>query len=1019
MNKNFASIGLSAVMSASTIALTLAATTGVAHAQVTTSSITGNVQTSTGAPLSGATVTITNPETGFTRIATSNSSGAFTASNLSVSGRYNVSVVADGYQGERVEDIALILGNERQLSFSLDSGNVADEIIVVAQRQVAADVAVGPSATFGLQDLQNAPAINRNITDILRSDPRISVDESDGGTNAIQCAGQNSRFNSFTLDGVQLNDAFGLNQNGYPTERQPYPFDALEQVSVELAPLDVIYGNFTACNINSVTKSGTNSFSGSAFIDYTDDGLRGDKANDQEFEFGEFDEIRYGLTLGGPIIKDKLFFFAAYEKQEGANTYPNTSVTLNSIDQSTVDEIAQIARDVYQYDPGFIADNFPNKDEKILVKLDWNINNNHRAAATFQWNDGFNIARSDGDPNELEFSNHFYERGTELFTYTGAVFSDWTDNFSTEFRASYTDVDNRQETLGGTDFGEFRIELESDTPTDLVRQDLDVYLGGDDSRSANDLNYDVFDLIARANYTVGDHTLTFGAETQTLEVFNLFIQQAQTEVRFEGLENYRNGIASQVEFNNAPSLNPLDAAAEFGYTRNALYLQDDWDITDSVNLVAGLRYDWYTSDDVPVENPEFLESYGFSNAQNFDGVDILQPRVGLTWQASDTFEIHGGVGRYSGGNPNVWLSNNYSSNNVTQVGARIRGDIDLFALDYTLAEDGVPNGPGFAVPQELADDVASGQGRNFEINYLDPDFKVPTEWKYSIGATWAPSFDTGEGIFGGDWFFQGDLLWSRAQNTAIVQRGDLVQSGTQVVNGVTYPTYESPLLDSFVLTNADENNEGFIASIGASKNWDSGWSARVGYAYSDAKDTQPMTSAVAFSNYNNRVYTDPQEQVVAVSNYNTKHRFTANVSYEKDFVKDYDTRFDMFFLSQSGRPYSEVQNRQERAIYGFTPFLSTNRLLAPGTERNEFTSPSWTKIDFRISQDLPGFRAQDRSQVFMVIDNLTNLINSEWGVLEQADFPNTRVQLGNGRLSDFSINAASTYEIRFGAKYDF
>jgi len=164
---------------------------------------------------------------------------------------------------------------------------------------------------------------------------------------------------------------------------------------------------------------------------------------------------------------------------------------------------------------------------------------------------------------------------------------------------------------------------------------------------------------------------------------------------------------------------------------------------------------------------------------------------------------------------------------VTQVGARIRDfgeGLDLFSFDYTLAEEGRPSAPGWAVPQQLADDVATGRGRNFEINYLDPDFKVPTEWKYSLGATWAPFFDTGEGIFGGDWFFQADLLWSQAENTAIVQRGDLVQTGTQVIDGVTYPIYDSPLLDSFVLTNADENNEGFIASIGASKDWDNGWS---------------------------------------------------------------------------------------------------------------------------------------------------------------------------------------------------
>ena len=798
MKKSFASLGLSAVMSASTIALTLAATTGVAHAQVTSSSVVGTVVDSSGNPVSGASIVLRNTSTGLTRSVTTDSTGGFSVRGLPVSGAYDVTASSPSYQGKRVEGIVLSLGDTSQLRFELEAG---DEVIAVGQRQVVTTLAIGPNASFGTDLIENAPAINRSLQDIIRIDPRISIDQTNN--DAIQCAGQNSRFNSFTLDGVQQNDAFGLNANGFPTERQPFPFDALDQITVELAPLDVIFGNFTACNINSVTKSGTNEFHGSAFIDYTDDGLQGDTASGQDFDFGNFDEIRYGVSIGGPIIKDKVFFYAAYEKLEGANTYPNTSQTLGDgpfqVSQSVVDEIAQISRDIYQYEPGFIPTSFDNRDEKILVKLDWNISDNHRASGTFQYNDGFNIVRSDGDTNELEFSNHLYERGTELFTYTGALFSDWTDNFSTEIRGSYTDIDNRQESLGGTEFGEFRIDTGA----------VDVYLGSDDSRQANDLDYTVLDLIFRANYTMGDHSFTAGVETQQLDIFNLFIQQAQTETRFSSVEDFRNGIANQVEFNNAPSLNPLDAAADFGYNRNAIYLQDEWSFTDDLTLVAGLRYDFYTSDDVPVENPDFVADYGFSNAQNFDGLDLLQPRVGLTWDATDSLQFHGGVGRYSGGNPNVWLSNNFSANNVTQVGARIRGAIDLFSLDYTLAEDGVPNGPGFAVPQELADSVASGVGSNFEINYLDPDFEIPSEWKYSIGATYSPFFETGESLFGGEWFFQADLLWSEAENTAIIQRGDLVQTGTQVIDGVTYPTFDSPLLDSFVLTNADRSNKGF------------------------------------------------------------------------------------------------------------------------------------------------------------------------------------------------------------------
>jgi len=1005
MKNTFSSLGFQAVISASALALTMSLATS-AMAQVITSEVRGFVTTSSAAPISGARVTVTNTATGLVRTVTSDNGGSFNVRNLPLTGTYNISVVADGYTGTRVEDIALELGGSTSLNFQLDGGSIQDEIIVVAQRQVGAELAVGPSASFGLDTLENAPAINRNIADVIRIDPRVFVDESRGDINSVQCVGQSSRFNSITLDGVALNDSFGLNDNGYPTQRQPFPFDALEQVSVEIAPFDVKYGGFTACNINSVTKSGTNEFSGSAFIDYTDDSLRGNSVQGQDFDFGDFDEIRYGATLGGPIVKDKLFFFAAYEKLEGANTYPGTSVTLPGlISQDTVDEIAQIARDVYDYEPGFIPTSNPNFDEKILVKLDWNINNQHRLSGTFNYNDGNNIVRSDGDTDELEFSNHLYERGAKLYSYSGTLFSDWTDNFSTELRASYIDLDNRQIPVGGTEFGEFRIDAGA----------VDVYLGSDDSRQANDLNYDQLSLSFRGNYSMGDHNFLFGAEHQNLNIFNLFVQENQTETRFDSIEEFRNGDANRVIYRNSPSLDVNDAAAEWGYAQNTVFAQNEWTATDKLSVIGGLRYDWYTSGDVPVENPDFVADYGFTNATNFDGVGLLQPRLGFTYDAADDLQIRGGFGKYSGGNPNVWLSNNYSSNNITSFVTDIRR-INVFDLDYTMAEDGVPNGPGYAIPQVLVDNVSNSIGSNFEINYLDPDFTIPSDWKYSLGATWTPDFNTGEDIFGGLWLFQADLLWSKSQDTAIIVRGDLEQVGTQEFAGGTFPVYDSVRLGSLGLTNSDESNEAFVASIGASKSWESGWSARVGYAYSDAKDVQPMTSAVAFSNYFNRAFSDPQEQVLSPSNYNTKHRFTSAVSYENDFVQDYNTRFDVFFQSQSGRPYSETLDGAAFGLYGnvFFPGNSGDSVVVPGTVRNEFTAPNWTKVDFRVSQELPGLRSGDRTQVFIVIDNLTNLIDSSWGILEQADFPGT-VTPGQ----PFAINAASTYEIRFGARYDF
>ena len=547
----------------SVIALSVA---GTAQAQVTTSGVRGQVTDSSGAPVAGATVTITDPATGLTRDTVTGATGTYAIRRLPVSKDYDLTADSGAFQGQTFEDVALQLGGLTEVNFVLtaDDARTLDTIVVTASGSNTDALAVGPSAAFNLDTLENAPTINRNITDVLRLDPRVYVDESRGDINPVQCGGKNPRFNSLTLDGVRLNDGFGLNANGYPTERQPFPYDAIEQVAIELAPFDVEYGGFTACNINAVTKSGTNEFHGTAFYDYTSDDLQGDSLEGSDITLADFDEKRYGIQIGGPIIQDKLFFSVAYEKLEGANTFdrgPVGSGAINEVNitQAELDEIADIARTVYNYDPGTAPTSFANEDEKLLVKLDWNINNNHRAAFTYNYNDGFNFVESDGDLNEYEFSNHLYERGTELNQYVGQVFSDWTDNFSTEVRVGYVDVDPRVASVGGTDFGEITIETD----------DVDVYIGADDSRQSNELDYTIFNIALKGFYQHNDHSLTFGFEREETDIFNLFVQHTDTEIDFEddfgrtAIENFRLGFASNIDYNNSPSGNPADAAADF------------------------------------------------------------------------------------------------------------------------------------------------------------------------------------------------------------------------------------------------------------------------------------------------------------------------------------------------------------------------------------------------------------------------------------------------------------------------
>lgn len=1009
-----------------------AAIVAPAEAQVTTSGVRGQVTDTSGAPVVGADVIVRDPETGLTRTTSTTSTGSYVLRNLPIGQSYTVEILATDYQGRAVENIALSLGDQAEVNFTLDDGNrTMDTVVVTASASNLAQVAIGPSATFGLETLQNAPSINRNITDVLRLDPRVYVDESRGDINGVQCGGKNSRFNSLTVDGVKLNDNFGLNSNGYPTERIPFSYDAIDQVSIELAPFDVQYGGFSACNINAVTKSGSNEFHGYLFGDYTSNDLRGDSLEGDDIVSGDYDEYRYGFGVGGPIVQDKLFFFAAYEKLEGANLFdrgPLGSGAVNEVNitQAEIDEIRAISQNLYGYDPGEIPTSFDNEDEKILVKLDWNINQNHRATFTYNWNDGFNIAASDGDLSELEFSNHLYERGAELEAYVGSIYSDWTDNFSTEIRVGYSELANRQNSLGGTDFGEITIETD----------DVDVYLGGDDSRQSNVLNYETLNVALKGFYTLGNHNLTFGYEQEALDVFNLFVQHTETEIDFDrnpntvgagfdpAIENFRLGLADNVNYNNAPSGNPEDAAADWGYEVHTVYAQDEFDFGNGLVLTGGLRYDWYATDDRPETNFDFFVDYGFKNDQNLDGKGLLQPRLGFTWDIDDTLDLRGGVGIYSGGNPNVWLSNTFSANNVLQFGADggafglENGVTSLFGIPYTMCEAGVPTGPGYCVPQSMADAVAAGQGSNFEINYLDPDFEIPYEWKWAFGATKFIDIPA----LGGEYVVSGDLLYTQGEERAVWIRGDLEQTGfTAGPDGRLYASYASVREPAFVLTNSESSPKSLLLSAAISKDYDFGLDWSFGYAYSDAEDVHPMTSSVAFSNYVNRAFADPQDVSAARSDYNIEHRFTALVNYERAFFGDNLTKFTAFGQANSGAPYSLTIDADPNSISGFNPFLEGNPYLALGQERNGEEGSWWGKVDIKAEQEFNLFNDHVASG-FVVIDNFTNLLNDEWGVLRQRGFPaqcTVNVAGQKTERCESRIGDASRYEIRVGLRYEF
>ncbi len=1038
------------------IAMAVALSVGLsagAMAQETSSGISGKIVTPAGTPAAGTAVQILHVPSGTVRNTVVSETGSFNLKGLRVGGPYKIIVDSDAFQDTTVEGVFLELGETFDVNVALETSSDV-EVISVTASAVSTSVfgSTSPGTVFDLSDIENAPAINRDIKDIIRSDPRLYIDET--RSDSVQCAGASPRFNSLTLDGVRLNDNFGLNSNGYPTENMPFSFDSIEQVAVELAPFDVQYGGFTACNINAVTKSGTNELKGGVFFDYTSDSFRGDEVEGDKSDNGNYTEKRYGFNIGAPLIKDQLFIFTSYEKVEGSQLFSYGALDNGRVSAQDVADITRIASDLYNYDVGGFPGSAPIEDEKLLVKLDWNISDQHRASFVYNWNDGFSISQSDGGSSRLPFSNHFYERGAELDSTVLSVYSDWADNFSTEVRLGQTKLDNRQTSLdAASGFAEAQIRTDGGAT---------VYIGPDDSRQSNDLNWENFTAkFAGTYYTNNDHKITFGVEYEDLDVFNLFMQHTVGEYRFDSIADFEAGTPARIYYNNsAGTNNPDDAAASFSYATTTLYVQDDFYLTDEIQLMVGLRYDMWSSDDRPTANANFTERYGFSNTANVDGINLLQPRIGFNWAYADNLEFRGGLGLYAGGNPNVWISNAYSNDGVTNIGLQDRSRNSLFES----AANGLLSGAGrpiYDIPQALFDEVAATSiaDGNGNVNATDPGFEIPSEWKYSFGATY---------ITEDDYVISADLMYTDKQNSATIVDLGLTPAGTVAADG--RPAYETSTTgrragSDFLLTNVDSSNDGdsTVVSVSVSKEWDNGIDATAAYAYTDASDANPMTSSVAYSNFINVAVSDVNAPVAATSDYEIPHRFTFKLGYKTEIFDGLTTRFNLYATASDGKPYSLTftESRNED-LFPWDASSSRGLIYVPTTDdanvvyadgfdraafdayvdsaglargqivgRNNQNAEWWSKVDIRISQELPAFYEGHKASAFFVMKNLTNFLNSDWGVLKQGSFVGENVidayinDQGQYVFNQFFepgtsySRSPSLWEVRVGFNYKF
>lgn len=1067
------------------------------HAQVITGAINGRLTDPDGNPLGGVPITIVHVPSGTTTTATTSADGVYAVRNLRPGGPYRITATSRDLGTKSMDVASINTGDAFQVNFALGEAN---EIVVSGSSFGGGDLKTGPSSNFSAQKIEAAPSISRDLKDLARMNPFVAVDPSN--SDALVCGGANNRTNSLTIDGVRQNDDFGLQANGYPTQRSPISIDVVETLGVELAPYDVNYGAFGGCTLNATTKSGGNRFHGQVFYEYTGDALQGGSFGYTDFQdgsrqnrklTGKFSEKTFGATLTGPIIKDTLFFTLNYEKfnrSEPSLVGPSGSDFANQVPGVSVEQanaVRRILQDRYGYDPlGYEATRLPSRDEKFFGKVDWNIAPGHRATVSYQQTKGSSISANGntltGSSTSLGLLSQWVERQNNLQVYKAQVFSDWTDNFSTEISASYKKMDNPGYPLAGNDFAQFRVYLGGTTTGPSV------YAGTNASYQANELTTYLQQYRAKATYTAGSHRITAGYEREALKLWDLFVQNANGAYVFNSLADLQAGNASSVSYANAANNLKADAGFTLHTTTNTIYLQDEWAVLPELTIKAGLRYDFFEQSDRPTENPVVMARYGISNTENLDGKHLLQPRFGFNWKPDPTLTVYGGVGLFGGGSPTVWTANTYY--NTGQMLGNVTCTRNAATSAACLA--GLNNVDGFNVNPALqaANSASAARGQGL-INALDKDFKPQSTWKMSIGAQ--KEFDLG--AFGNGWRVAGEFIHSEVQNAvAWYELYAGANQGAPAPDG--RPTYlpGRENRNDILVTNT-KKGYGNQVGLALAKTWREGpldgLETMFSHTYIRSKDVNPGITTVAASNYSGVATSNPNDPDLATSNYEFRHLSKLSVSYAHAFFGDNRTRLTLFGQRRSGQVFSytfdvgananmaadmlvgengalATRNRQLLYVpqasggqvttgsdpivrYGagfdlqaFNAFLKNNGLLKYAGKiapRNAFKAPAITTIDMRISQEIPGFFPEGaKAEIYLDVENLGNLINKRWGVLQQIPSPYVSANVvarncqiagacatqGNfyqydsfvGRAAT-SFNTQSVWQMKVGARFKF
>ncbi|HZI40550.1 MAG TPA: carboxypeptidase regulatory-like domain-containing protein, partial [Gemmatimonadaceae bacterium] len=823
---------------------------------VTTGAVSGTVATQQGAPIEGAQVQVTNTSSGARTGSVSRANGRYFIQGLEVGGPYTVSVRRIGYAPQEQANLRVGLGQNVIVDFALvPQATQLAGVTVTSTREnaILSPSHKGVSTLITDSSITRLPTLNRNFTDFVALTPQISTKGpgSSGG-------GANNRFNAIQIDGSVANDLFGLGSTGQPGGQagaKQIPLTAVKEYQVVLSPYDVRQGNFTGALINAVTKSGTNEFHGEIFGTYRDEQMERDVAF---LRAQPFNQSQFGLSVGGPIVRDRLHFFIAAEGQQQSTPasgpyfgQPASSVTKVPVSAADWDRFKTTLQNQYNYADIGNGDQINKKNPLANGFARFDLSNlplNGRLVARYNYVNGKQDINTTRSATTFSASNNGYTFNSTTNSGLIQYFSNFIGGGSNEFLTGYTTIRDKRDVPINAPFVTVR---NVPNPSGGVAS---LTAGTENSSQGNALNQDVFEITDNVTVPVGSHRITLGTKNEFFKVWNLFAQNSFGNYTFGSLDSLALGAPQSVQI--GVKLDNTDGAARFNARTLGFYAMDEWQATNTLNLSLGLRVDLPALTSQPGTNPTIQSALNINTANVPKNNAQWSPRFGFNWDVGGTGrdQVRGGSGVFVGRPAYVWLSNLFGNSGVNGY-----GNISCSRAATSPHFPGA-NGP---VPTSC---VGASTISPIRVNTADPDLKFPAAWRTSLGYDRQLPWGV-VGTFEGLYTKMIQNFWYK--NIALLDDPTSLgkdRNGRQLygtlVNNAPTQTFK-PGLAADVIHITNENKDYAYNLTGRlQKRFSDRFEGSVAYTYSHSYDVIDLTSSVAYSNWQfGRAYSNRQDDL--------------------------------------------------------------------------------------------------------------------------------------------------------------